>query len=103
MLKESFERDGENCDSSMSAKTMFLLAVATSIDALAVGVSFAFMHVDIVWAVLFIGTITFILSAVGIKVGSIFGSKYKSKAEFAGGVVLVIIGMKILLEGLGIV
>ena len=103
MLKESFDRDEENCDSSMSAKTMFLLAVATSIDALAVGVSFAFMHVDIVWAVLFIGTITFILSAVGIKVGSIFGSKYKSKAEFAGGVVLVIIGMKILLEGLGIV
>ena len=79
------------------------LAVATSIDALAVGVTFAFLDVDIVSAVTFIGIITFIFSAVGVKIGSIFGAKYKSKSEFLGGLVLICIGVKILLEHLNII
>ena len=80
---------------------MLALAVATSIDALAVGVTFAFLHVNIVWAVTFIGCTTFVLSAVGVKVGNIFGMKYKSRAELAGGVILILMGVKILLEHLG--
>lgn len=103
MIKEALGGDEEEMDASMTVKSMFVLAIATSIDALAVGVSFAFMQVDIVWAVLFIGCITFVLSAIGVKVGSIFGTKYRSKAEIAGGTVLIIIGLKILLEGLGII
>ncbi|MBE5922163.1 MAG: manganese efflux pump [Lachnospiraceae bacterium] len=103
MVKESLDREHEHVDPSMTVKSMFVMAIATSIDALAVGVSFAFMQVQIVWAVLFIGSVTFLLSAIGVKVGSIFGDKYKSKAEFIGGVVLVVIGVKILLEGLGII
>ena len=104
MIKESREAD-DSCDidASMSFKAMLALAVATSIDALAVGVSFAFMKVDIIWAVIFIGVITFTLSACGVKIGSLFGTKYKSKAELAGGVVLILIGLKVLLEGLGII
>ncbi len=100
MIKESFEK--EEVDASMTVKTMFLLAVATSIDALAVGVTFAFMKVRIVAAVLFIGVITFVCSAAGVKIGSVFGTKYKSKAEIFGGIVLILIGLKILLEGVGI-
>lgn len=103
MIKEALGSDVEEVDASMTAKSMLLLAIATSMDALAVGVSFAFMKIRIVWAVLFIGVITFTLSAAGIKAGSIFGAKYKSKAEFAGGFVLIVIGVKILLEGLGII
>lgn len=100
MIKESLDKDEEKADASMSVKSMFLLAVATSIDALAVGVTFAFLDVNIIPAVSFIGIITFICSALGVKIGSIFGTKYKSKAEFFGGAVLIIIGLKILLEGL---
>lgn len=100
MIKESLDKDEEKADASMSVKSMFLLAVATSIDALAVGVTFAFLDVNIIPAVSFIGIITFICSALGVKIGSIFGTKYKSKAEFFGGTVLIIIGLKILLEGL---
>ena len=81
---------------------MFPLAVATSIDALAVGITFAFLDVNIVIAASFIGVITFILSAVGVKVGNIFGVKYKSKAELAGGIILIFLGTKTLLEHLGI-
>ena len=81
---------------------MLPLAVATSIDALAVGVTFAFLRVDILPAVCFIGGITFVLSAVGVKVGSVFGTRFKSKAELFGGVVLIGMGLKILLEHLGI-
>lgn len=103
MIKEALGKDEEEMDASMTVKSMLILAIATSIDALAVGVSFAFMQVQIVWAVSFIGVVTFALSAVGVKVGSIFGMKYKSKAEFFGGAVLIIIGLKILLEGLGII
>ena len=91
----------EQLDDSFSVKTMLPLAVATSIDALAVGVSFACIDVDIVPAIAIIGTTTFILSAVGIKIGNVFGAKYKSKAEFLGGAVLILLGLKILLEDLG--
>ena len=102
MIKESRETDVEDLDDDFGFKTMLLLAIATSIDALAVGVTFAFLRVDIVAAVLFIGCITFICSAIGVKLGNVFGAKYKSKAELAGGVILILIGTKILLEHLGI-
>ena len=101
MLKEAMGED-EKVDACMDAKEMFLLAIATSIDALAVGVTFAFLKVQIVPAVSFIGCVTFDCSAIGVKIGSIFGSKYRSKAEFCGGVILILIGLKILLNGLGI-
>lgn len=101
MIKESFGKD-ENVDSAMDFKSMLLLAIATSIDALAVGVTFAFLQVQIVPAVSFIGAVTFIFSAVGIKIGSLFGTKYRSKAELFGGIVLVLIGLKILFEGIGV-
>ena len=81
---------------------MLALAVATSIDALAVGVTFAFLKVNIVPAVCFIGVITFTLSMAGVKIGHIFGTRFKSKAELFGGVILILIGVKILLEHLGI-
>ena len=101
MIKEAMGED-EKVDACMDAKEMFLLAIATSIDALAVGVTFAFLKVQIVPAVSFIGCVTFVCSAIGVKIGSIFGSKYRSKAEFCGGVILILIGLKILLNGLGI-
>ena len=81
---------------------MLILAIATSIDALAVGITFAFLEVNIVTAVSSIGIITFVLSAIGVKVGHVFGSRFKSKAELAGGIVLILLGVKILLEHLGI-
>jgi putative Mn2+ efflux pump MntP len=90
-------------EASLKPAKMLPLAVATSIDALAVGVSFAFLRVDIVPAVLSIGTITLILSMMGVKIGKIFGMKFKSKAEFAGGIILVLMGLKILLEHTGII
>ena len=92
----------EEGDESLDVRTMLGLAIATSIDALAVGVTFAFLQVQIVPAVCFIGGITFTLSAAGVKIGNIFGTKYKSKAELAGGVILILMGGKILLEHLGI-
>lgn len=101
MIKESLGEEEESND-AMDIKTMFLLAVATSIDALAVGVTFAFLKVAIIPAVVFIGVVTFVCSAIGIKIGSIFGTKYKSKAELCGGIILILIGLKILLEGIGI-
>ena len=101
MIREA-NSDTEEVDASMDIKTMLLLAVATSIDALAVGVSFAFLKVEIIPAISFIGVITFICSAMGIKIGSVFGCRYRSRAEFAGGIILIIIGVKILLDGLGI-
>ena len=105
MLREAFSKkeEEETKDASFSFKSMFVLAVATSIDALAVGVSFALLpDVNITAAVLFIGVITFLLSAIGLKVGNVFGEKYKSKAEIVGGVILILIGLKILLEHLGV-
>lgn len=102
MIKESREGDVDELDDDFGLKTMLLLAVATSIDALAVGVTFAFLRVNIIAAVLFIGCITFTCSAIGVKIGNVFGVKFKSKAELAGGVILILIGTKILLEHLGI-
>ena len=102
MIKEALSKEEEKADDSLSAKAMFPLAVATSIDALAVGVTYAFLDVNILPAVSFIGIITFVLSAIGVKVGNVFGMRYKSRAELAGGVILILIGIKILLEHLGI-
>lgn len=102
MYKESREKECDEMDASMKVKDMFILAVATSIDALAVGVTFAFLRVQIIPAVSFIGVITFVCSAIGVKIGSLFGEKYKSKAEMCGGIILMFIGIKILLDGLGI-
>ncbi len=102
MIKESFDKE-DSCDnSSMKFKEMLLLAVATSIDALAVGVTFAFLHVNIIFAVIIIGVTTFIISSVAVKIGNIFGSKFKSGAEVFGGVTLILIGFKILVEHLGV-
>lgn len=103
MIREALSEDEEEaCSESLDGKTMFGLAVATSIDALAVGVTFAFLQVSIVPAVSFIGVVTFVLSMIGVKVGNVFGEKYSSKAEIAGGVILILLGLKILLEHLGI-
>lgn len=105
MLKEGLAKEEEKEErAGFDFKSMLLLAVATSIDALAVGITFALLpDVNIFSAVGLIGTITFCLSAVGLKVGNIFGLKYKSKAEVVGGVILILIGVKILLEHLGVV
>ena len=102
MIRESREHDDENLSDSFSFGTMLPLAVATSIDALAVGVTFAFLQVNIIPAVCFIGVTTFTLSCIGIKIGHVFGLKYKSRAELFGGVVLILMGIKILLEHLGV-
>lgn len=106
MIKESFEKEEKCADCSLGFKAMLVMAIATSIDALAVGVGFAFIDFKPDWfvyiAFVLIGIITFALSAIGVKIGNIFGVKYKSKAEFVGGAVLIILGIKILLEGLGV-
>ena len=103
MIKEALGGEDDEVNDSFSFKTMLPLAVATSIDALAVGISFAFLGVDIVTAALLIGVTTFVISGAGVVVGNIFGAKYKAKAELAGGIVLILIGLKILLEHLGII
>lgn len=125
MIVESFKREGcadricptETCmdrecpggerpcrkEASLKPVEMMPLAIATSIDALAVGVSFAFLRVNIVSATLFIGIITLILSILGVKIGNIFGARFKSKAELSGGIILVLMGLKILLEHIGII
>ncbi|MBV4424730.1 manganese efflux pump MntP [Clostridium tyrobutyricum] len=125
MIVESFKKEGctdrtcptETCvdrkcpggerpsrkEASLKPVEMLPLAVATSIDALAVGISFAFLHVNIVSATLFIGIITLILSMLGVKIGNIFGARFKSKAELTGGIILVLMGLKILLEHMGII
>ena len=99
MVRESRAGEAEELNGSFSPRAMLPLAVATSIDALAVGVTFAFLQVDnILSAVAFIGVTTFVLSAVGVKAGSVFGARYRSRAELAGGLVLIGMGIKILLE-----
>ncbi len=101
MIKESFSGESGAADGDFGIKTMFLMAIATSIDALAVGITFALLpDVNIIAAVLFIGVITFVLSAIGVRFGSIVGGKYKCWAERIGGLILVIIGLKILIEHL---
>lgn len=104
MIKEAMESCDccEEHDASLDFKTMVGLAVATSIDALAVGVTFAFLRVSIVPAVSFIGVTTFVISFAGVKIGNVFGSKYKKRAELAGGIILILLGVKILIEHLGL-
>lgn len=106
MLKEAFgpEECCNDSDADLSVKTMFVMAVATSIDALAVGISLAMAgNVNIVVAVTLIGVTTFLLSALGVKIGNIFGSRYEKSAQIAGGVILIVLGLKILLEHLGVI
>lgn len=101
MVREALG-ESESVDASFDFKTMLPLAIATSIDALAVGVTFAFLKVDILMAVSLIGVVTFLISVIGMKIGNVFGCRYKSKAEMFGGLVLIFIGLKILLEHLGL-
>ena len=102
MVRESLDKDPEHVNPSLGFKTMLVMAIATSIDALAVGVTFAFLQVRIVPAVSFIGVVTFLLSMAGVKIGSIFGERWRKGAEIAGGVILILLGLKILLQHLGI-
>ena len=95
MIKEGLAEKKEQTDSGLSFKNMFVLSIASSIDAFAVGISFAFLKTDIMAASVCIGIVTFVLSAAGVKAGSIFGAKYMSKAEITGGVILIFIGIKI--------
>ena len=101
MIRES--RESEELNDDLSFRTMVILAVATSIDALAVGITFAFLRVRILPAAGLIGVTTFLLSALGVYIGHVFGLKYKAKAELAGGIILILIGLKILLEHLGVI
>lgn len=99
MILESLKKEnGQNNEISLMPAKMLPFALATSIDALAVGISFAFLRVNIIPAVLIIGITTFVISAFGVKIGNVFGIKFKSKAELSGGVILILIGLKILLE-----
>ncbi len=104
MIREALKKDDtDETNASLGFRTMLLMALATSIDALAIGVSFAFLGMNgakIVPAVCCIGAVTFALSAAGMKIGSVFGSKYKAKAEIAGGIILIALGIKILIEHL---
>lgn len=104
MIREALAKDDdcEDVNDSFGVKTMFIMAIATSIDALAVGVTFAFLKVRIIPAISVIGIITFLFSFCGVKIGNLFGSKYEKKAELAGGVILILIGLKILLEHMGV-
>ena len=101
-IKEWNAEDKQEED-KLDIKELFILAVATSIDALAVGITFAFLSVNIWSAISIIGVTTFILSLIGVVIGNKFGSKYKSKAELVGGIILVLMGIKILLEHLGVI
>lgn len=101
MIREALSGEEEGVDGSIGFRTMLVLAVATSIDALAVGISLAMTGDDIVSSALLIGIVTFLISAVGVKIGSVFGDRFGQKAELVGGVILIIIGLRILLEHLG--
>lgn len=103
MIYESFSNDKESYNDKVDFKTMIPFAIATSIDALAVGITFAFLKVNILISVLLIGIITFILSFIGVKIGNKFGNKFDKKAQIIGGIILIIIGLKILFEHLGII
>ena len=105
MLREAFEKEEEcGCkEADLSVKTMFVMAVATSIDALAVGITLALAgNVNIFLAVALIGIITFVMSCTGVKIGNIFGNRFEKKAQFAGGVILILLGVKIFLEHMGV-
>lgn len=100
MIREAMSKEKEEASDSIKVKDMLILAIATSIDALAIGITFAFLEVNITLAVSLIGIITFIISVIGVKVGNIFGDKYERKAELAGGIILIGLGIKILIEHL---
>ena len=102
MIREALSKKEENINGSLDIKTMFVLAVATSIDALAVGISMSVMELNIWISVICIGVTTFLFSASGLKIGSMFGTRHKSKAELAGGIILILLGIKIVLEHTGI-
>ena len=97
MIKEAFGNDEENCNDNIDFKTMIILAIATSIDALAVGISLAILNANIWISIASIGMITFILSILGVKIGNVFGDKFEKKAQIAGGIILVLIGVKFLI------
>lgn len=103
MIKGALGKESENSNDKVDFKTMIVLAIATSIDALAIGITFAFFKTKLLSSVSIIGVITFVLSLVGVKIGNKFGDKYEKKAEFLGGVILILIGVKILIEHLGII
>lgn len=102
MIREAVNDEEEEADSSLGFKTMLGMAIATSIDALAVGVTFAFLNVSVLPAVSTIAVVTFVISACGVAIGGVFGARFQTKAQIFGGVILVLLGLKILLEGLGI-
>ena len=103
MIKDAFSTECDNFNDDVKAKTMVILAIATSIDALAIGITFAFLNVNLIMSVTLIGVITFILSVIGTKIGNRFGNKYEKTAEIIGGCILIFLGTKILLEHLNIV
>ena len=101
MIKEALSSDDDECqDDSLRLGDLIMLSIATSIDALAVGITFAFFNVSLLLSVSMIGIITFIICVIGVKVGNVFGEKYKSKAELAGGLILIVMGAKILIDNL---
>ncbi len=103
MIIDAFKEDNVSVNDSVNWKVMIILAIATSIDALAVGITFAFLQVNLLLAISIIGIITFILCVIGTKIGNNFGNKFENKAEILGGIVLIFIGVKILLEHLNII
>ena len=103
MIKEICSNSNDDKDDNVDFKTMILLAIATSIDALAIGITFAFLKCNIYISAVCIGIITFVLSIIGVKIGNVFGCKYEKKAQILGGLILILLGLKILLEHLGIV
>lgn len=102
MIKSALSKKKETCNDSVKFKEMIVLAVATSIDALAVGITFAFLDTNIILAIFLIGIITIILSTVGVKIGNLFGNKFEKKTQFIGGIILIGIGIRILLSHLNI-
>lgn len=103
MIKEALDKEKKEANDNIDVKTMIILAIATSIDALAIGITLAFFEINLTLAVSLIGIIAFIFSILGVKIGNKFGEKYERKAEIAGGIILIIIGVKILLEHLQII
>ena len=103
MIKESFDDEEEKRNDKIDIKTMLILSIATSIDALVVGITFAFFETNIILSVTIIGLVTFVLSMLGVKIGNKFGDKFQNKAELTGGIILILIGLRILLEHLGII
>ncbi len=103
MLKEAFANNSENCNDNVDFKTMSILAIATSIDALAIGITFAFLQANIWISAIIIGIVTFAISIIGVKIGNKFGDRYERRAEIVGGFILIFMGIKILLEHLGFI